>query len=164
MNLNAEMCREMPTKDVATTDDISLTDSDSELARETHPIVFFDGVCGLCNKSVDFIMSRDPDGIFRFSPLQGETARAMLSPEDVANLSTFVLFNDGRFYKRSSAVMRVLWTLGGWWRVPAVLLAIIPPPVRDLGYRAVVANRYRMFGKKETCRMPTPEERARFLP
>ena len=142
----------------------------SEVDRPTN-VVFFDGVCGLCNRSVDFILSRDRRGAIRFAPLQGETAKEVLSGEwqvasDGQKPITTVVWVDslGREFVRSAAAVRVLWQLGGVWWLIGWLLWLIPLPLRDLGYRIIAANRYRLFGKKETCRMPTPAERARFLP
>jgi predicted DCC family thiol-disulfide oxidoreductase YuxK len=138
--------------------------SPAECSRDDAPIIYFDGVCGLCNRSVDRVMAWDREQVFRFAPLQGETAAARLSPEDTRNLDSLVVQVDGKTYHRSSAVVRILWRLGGVAGLFGTLLWLIPRPLRDLGYRVVATNRYRMFGKKETCRMPTPEERARFLP
>lgn len=129
------------------------------------PVLFFDGVCGLCNQSVNFAMSRDRKGRLLYSPLQGETAAAVLSAEDLENLDTVILrSSDGQVYRRSAAIVRVLWLLGIPWKICGCLLWLIPLPLRDLGYRLVSKVRYRVFGKHETCRLPTPEERARFLP
>jgi predicted DCC family thiol-disulfide oxidoreductase YuxK len=130
----------------------------------THPIVFFDGVCGLCNRFVDFLLPRDRKHVFLLAPLQGETARARLSAEDVENVSTIVLLDEVGTHRRSKAVVRILCRLGWGWKVAGFLLAMIPRPLRDLGYKLVARYRYVWFGKKETCRMPTPDERARFLP
>jgi predicted DCC family thiol-disulfide oxidoreductase YuxK len=128
------------------------------------PIVFFDGVCGLCNRSIDFVLRHDRRGVFRAAPLQGETAAGLLTPTDRESLHTLVLHTGDRSYRRSAAVVRILWNLGPWWRPLAVLLWLIPLPLRDLGYKLVARNRYRFLGKRETCRMPTPEERERLLP
>jgi predicted DCC family thiol-disulfide oxidoreductase YuxK len=127
-------------------------------------ILFFDGVCGLCNWAIDFVLKRDLQGNLQFAPLQGETARVLLSPEDVNDLNTMVLYVGGRTYRKSAAAVRVLWQLGLGWQIAGTILWLIPLPLRDLGYSLVASNRYRMFGKKETCRLPTPEERSRFLP
>ena len=127
-------------------------------------ILFFDGICGLCNWSVDFILKRDVRADFQFSPLQGDTARALLSPEDVSDLNTVVLLVGGRTYRKSAAAVRILWQLGSFWQIVGTLLWLIPLPLRNLGYSIVARNRYRLFGQKETCRLPTPEERTRFLP
>ena len=142
----------------------------SEADRPTN-VLFFDGVCGLCNRSVDFVLSRDRRGTIRFAPLQGETAESVVSGEwQVASggqrpITTVVwLDSSGREFVRSAAAVRVLWQLGRVWWLIGWLLWLIPLPLRDLGYRIIAANRYRLFGKKETCRLPTPSERARFLP
>ncbi|HEY0868493.1 MAG TPA: thiol-disulfide oxidoreductase DCC family protein [Fimbriimonas sp.] len=136
------------------------------LSRESaeHPVVFFDGVCNLCNSTVDFIVRHDPRAKFRFAPLQGETAAQMI-PEHVAtgDLNSFVLVEDGRTYTRSTGALRLIAGLGGAWALAKALL-IVPAFLRDAVYRLIAKNRYRIFGKKETCRLPTPEERTRFLP
>ena len=142
----------------------------SEADRPTN-VLFFDGVCGLCNRSVDFILSRDRRGAIRFAPLQGETAERVVSGEwrvasgEQKPITTVVwLDSSGREFVRSAAAIRVLWQLGGVWWLIGWLLWLIPRPLRDVGYRLVAANRYRWFGKKETCRLPSPAERERFLP
>jgi predicted DCC family thiol-disulfide oxidoreductase YuxK len=127
-------------------------------------ILFFDGVCGLCNKSVDFVLVRDRRGTIKFAPLQGDTARSLLTPADRENLNTMVLWVKGQSYRKSAAAVRVLWRLSLGWQILGTLLWLIPLPLRNLGYSLIARNRYRFFGKKETCRMPSPEERQRFLP
>ncbi len=127
-------------------------------------ILFFDGVCGLCNKAIDFVLVRDYQGRIKFAPLQGDTARSLLPPEDCQDLNTMVLWMKGRTYRKSAAAVRVLWQLGLGWQILGTLLWLIPLPLRNVGYNLVARNRYRFFGKKETCRMPTQEERLRFLP
>lgn len=131
---------------------------------ESDPIVFFDGVCGLCNASVDFFMRRDGSGALRFAPLQGETAAARLEDQDRQSLNSMVFVTGDQSYRRSSAVVRILRQMGGVWSAAGILLWLIPKPIRDLGYWVVASLRYRLFGRKETCRMPTPEERGRLLP
>ncbi len=128
-----------------------------------YPIVFFDGVCGLCNHAVNFLMSRDSKGVLKFAPLQGTTA-GQLVPLDVRqDLNTFVFADSGRLHYRSTAMVRILMRIGGLWGIVGTLLWLIPWPLRDLGYRCVSKIRYRLFGKHESCRLPTPEERSRFL-
>lgn len=141
----------------------------SEADRPTN-VVFFDGVCGLCNRFVDFVLSRDRRGAIRFAPLQGETAMRVLSAKcsvpsvKTPAFDTVVWLDDSnREFVRSAAVVRVLWRLGGAWWLIGWLLWLFPRPLRDVGYRVVSANRYRLFGKKETCRFPSPAERERFL-
>lgn len=127
-------------------------------------ILFFDGVCGLCNKSVDFVMARDHRQTIKFAPLQGDTARSLLTPADIQNLNTMILWVKGRTYRKTAAAVRVMWRLSLVWQILGTLLWLIPLPLRNLGYTLVARNRYRFFGKKETCRLPTREERLRFLP
>jgi predicted DCC family thiol-disulfide oxidoreductase YuxK len=127
-------------------------------------LLFFDGVCGLCSQSVDFVLARDSRQVFQFAPLQGETARQLLPSEFVNDLNSMVLLVQGRPFRKSSAVVRVLWQLGLCWRLLGTLLWLVPLPLRDIAYGFVARNRYRLFGKHDTCRMPTPAERARFLP
>lgn len=138
--------------------------SSQDAAGATSPVVFFDGVCGLCNSWVDWVLRADRAARFRFAPLQGETARARLPADDVASLGSMVLADGDRVLRHSTAVATILWRLGGLCALAGALLFLVPRPLRDLGYRIVAANRYRWFGKKESCRMPTPAERARFLP
>ena len=127
------------------------------------PIVFFDGVCGLCNHSVNWLLARDPGHRLRFAPLQGATAQSEI-PDDVRErLDTIVFLRDGRTFVRTAAVTRILMTLGGRWWLLGSLMWIIPFPIRDLGYRVVSRLRYRLFGKHDACRIPTPAERAVFL-
>jgi len=127
------------------------------------PIIFFDGVCGLCNRSVDFILKRDTAGRFRFAPLQGAfAARALTGLDQAQAPDSMLLLQDGVLHARSTGVLRAaaqLPTAARWLRV----LLWIPRPLRDLVYRVIARNRYRVFGKEDACRLPTPQERARFL-
>lgn len=145
----------------ATTDLAAVVDRNEEAAD---CILFFDGVCGLCNKAVDFVLVRDIAQQIKFAPLQGDTARQLLTPDDVANLNTMVLWVRGRSYRKTAAAVRILWRLSPAWQVLGTLLWLIPLPLRNLGYSLIARNRYRLFGKKESCRLPTVEERLRFLP
>ncbi|QDT65464.1 thiol-disulfide oxidoreductase DCC family protein [Calycomorphotria hydatis] len=133
-------------------------------ATEAERILYFDGVCGMCNSFVDFVIRRDPGGKIVFAPLQGETAAEKLPHEWTSDMQSVVYTLDGHNYRQSPAVVRVLWTLGGVWGFFGWLLWLVPLPLRNLGYGWVARVRYRLFGKKEACRMPTPEERNRFLP
>lgn len=126
-------------------------------------IVFFDGVCGLCNHAINFLMARDQHRRLRFAPLQGVTASKLVPSEVRDKLDTFVFSDRGRLFYRSTAFARILMRMGGFWRLLGVLLWVIPSPIRNLGYRLVSRVRYRLFGKHESCRLPTPEERALFL-
>jgi predicted DCC family thiol-disulfide oxidoreductase YuxK len=126
------------------------------------PIVFFDGVCSLCNAAVDFLIRRDRAKVLLFAPLQGESA-ARHSLVRQETFDTIVLVDQAGHWERSDAALRIASYLGWPWKV-LIVLRIVPRPVRDFLYAWVARNRYRWFGQKESCRMPTPEERARFLP
>ncbi|RLS57584.1 MAG: DUF393 domain-containing protein [Planctomycetota bacterium] len=127
-------------------------------------IVFFDGVCGLCNSTVQFLLTRDRAGQLLFAPLQGETAATRVPLDDRETLNTLVVATPQGMLRQSDAVVHLLRQLPGWWPCCGVLIRIIPRFLRDAGYRFVSRNRYRWFGQHETCRLPTPEERHRFLP
>jgi predicted DCC family thiol-disulfide oxidoreductase YuxK len=102
--------------------------------------------------------------VFRFAALQGETARDRLQIVPGEALNSVVLCDGNGIHRKSDAIWRMLLRLGGFWSVPGWLLRLTPRPIRNRGYDLVARNRYRWFGKKETCRLPTTEERSRFLP
>lgn len=126
-------------------------------------IVFFDGACGLCNRFVDRLLRIDRQGLLRFAPLQGPTARALLPPGLAGALESVVYLRGGKVLQRSDAALRILIDLGGWRKAYGALL-LVPPFVRDAAYGWVARNRHRWFGRRATCRAPVPEERGRFLP
>ncbi len=126
-------------------------------------VIFFDGVCGLCNAWIDFVIVRDTCRAFRYGPLQGETARDWLHLPPDASFDSVMLADCTGVYRKSDAVWRILVRLRRAWPVAGYLLRMVPRPLRDWGYDVVARRRYQWFGKKETCRIPTPEERARFL-
>lgn len=141
----------------------------SERAAATPPapqraVVFFDGVCGLCNGFVNFLLDHDPQGKLLFAPLQGETAAEVLDPKDTQNLHTVIFRKGDQYWRKSSAIVRIYWELGGPWSAVGLLLWLIPKPLRDCGYSLVARYRYRLFGKHESCRMPRPGEAERMLP
>ena len=129
-----------------------------------HPLVLFDGVCNFCEGSVRFIIDRDPKGLFRFASLQSEAAEEVLRRygRDPEQMSSVILVADGHVQTRSGAALRIARRL----RFPWPLLygfIILPPPLRNLVYDYIARNRYKWFGKKEECMVPTPEIRERFL-
>lgn len=128
----------------------------------TYNVIFFDGVCGLCNGFIDFVMKIDTRKRFHFSPLQSEFAKKTLPPELISDLKTVVVQIEGHTYKKAPAVIRVMQEIGGSWSLLGAL-KVLPEPLLNLGYDIVASNRYKLFGKKETCRLPTPEERSRFI-
>ncbi len=128
------------------------------------PIILFDGVCNFCNGVVNFTLRRDRKQQLRFAALQSDAGRSLLAqygwPE--ADLRSFVLVENGRLYHRSTAALRVCRYLGGAWPLCRILL-LVPRFIRDGLYNWVARNRYQWFGKSDTCRVPTPELRERFL-
>lgn len=129
-----------------------------------NPIVLFDGVCNLCSGSVQFVLKRDPEARFRFASLQSEAGQTIQAEHglDPGVLSSVLLLEEGRLYRESDAALRIARHLPGAWKLLTVF-KIIPRPIRDGMYRFIARNRYRWFGKAETCWLPTPELRGRFL-
>jgi len=129
-----------------------------------HPLILFDGVCNLCHGSVQFIIKRDPKRVFRFASLQSELGQSFLKEANLPSieLQTLLLVENGKIYKRSSAALRIARRLKGLWKLCFGLI-IIPLFLRNILYNWVARNRYRWFGKKETCWMPTPEIKELFL-
>lgn len=127
-------------------------------------LVLYDGVCGFCDASIQWLLRHDPHGHFRYAPLQGETAAGIrsLHPELPQDLDSIVVVDGARLYWRSEAVFQILHHIPRW-RVLA-LLGVLPRPVTDLGYRIVAAVRFRIWGRLAQCRIPTSDQRARFLP
>ncbi len=130
----------------------------------THLIILFDGLCNFCNFWVNFLLDRDKKDKFRFTPLQSEKGEELLKKFNLStkDFDTFVLIDGNKYYIRSTASLIVAKNLGGLWKVLYSLI-IIPGPIRDFIYNLVAKNRYKLFGKKESCRIPTPEERSKFL-
>lgn len=132
---------------------------------ETKPaIILFDGVCNLCNGFVQFVINHNPHGHFRFASLQSDTAREILHnlPPTQQNIDSVVLFQNNRFYQQSTAALLILRQLQRPW--PLLYGAIILPALfRDFVYKFIARNRYTWFGQRESCMLPTPELKARFL-
>ncbi len=126
-------------------------------------VIYFDGVCHLCNRLVDFVIRRDRQRRYRFASLQGETAHRRLPPALIApNLETIVLERGGELRFRSDAAIAILSGLGGAWRAVGAL-RVFPRALRDWGYNWIARNRFRWFGRRASCRVPTFQERALFL-
>lgn len=128
----------------------------------TKNIVFFDGVCGLCNAFIDFLLKEDKEDVLLFSPLQGETAQQYIKGIDASNLTTVVFYTEDKAYTKSDAVIEIFKSIGGIWRL-VVVFKVIPKPLRDAAYGFVAAHRIQWFGQKESCRMPTSKERGKLL-
>ncbi len=134
--------------------------------NEGNGIVLFDGVCNFCNSSVNFIIDHDPKNYFKFAALQSEAGEKLqreygIKPED-KNLDSVLLIEGGKLHTHSTAGLRIARKLSGLWSFIYVLIAV-PKPLRDFFYKLFAKNRYRLFGKQDACRLPSPEERARFL-
>ena len=124
----------------------------------------FDGVCNVCNASVQFVVKHESAPLLKFASLQSERGKKIVAERGLSgNIDTVVIVEDDRVYQRSAAAVRVLRRLKAPWRWLAGPLWIIPRPLRDLGYDIFASLRYRLFGKKNACMIPTPELRARFL-
>ncbi|MBV6493343.1 MAG: hypothetical protein LDLANPLL_01359 [Turneriella sp.] len=125
-----------------------------------NPIVFFDGVCNLCNASVDFLVRRDKRRLLRFAPLSGKTAAALLTQKAIPD--SIVLYMHGQIFTRSTAALKLVGFLPWPWQMLRVGW-LLPRFLRDALYDFIARNRYRWFGKKATCRLPTPNEKSLFL-
>ena len=137
----------------------------SETAEELpNRLLFFDGVCNLCNGLVQFIIRHDRHKRFRFASLQSETGRRFLDLHGLAaqDLDSLVYWRKGRALTRSTAALNVARDLGGIWAMGHALI-IVPRFLRDAAYDLVARKRYRWFGRRETCMVPTSELRDRFL-
>jgi len=128
------------------------------------PVVLFDGVCNLCNSAVQFIIKHDKKKVFRFASLQSPVGQKLLQQYDLPTdeLNSFILVENNKVYDRSTGALRVVKKLGGLWPLLYGLI-IVPKFIRDPVYNWVGRNRYKWFGKKEECMIPTPELKARFL-
>lgn len=133
-----------------------------DTASTGHPIVLFDGVCNLCNAAVNFIIERDPEAVFRFAPLQSDVGRRLVRTWGLEGEDTLVLVEHGRCAVRSTAALRIAGRLRAPWPLFRVLLAV-PAPLRDAAYRFIARHRFDWFGRRDACRMPTPELKRRFL-
>ena len=122
-------------------------------------IIIFDGVCGLCNKSIDILIKLDHNKIFKYTSLQGDFVKTLDIPE---NLDSIVFYEDHTLYYKSTAILKILRSLGGLWVFTNVFY-IIPRFIRDFIYDVIAKYRYHIFGKMESCRMPKKGEQERFI-
>ncbi len=129
-----------------------------------HPVVLFDGVCNLCESSVQFLIKHDPEGLFRFAPLQSAVAETLLAEHEIdpTDLESVVLVEADEIFVKSDAVVRIADHLGGRYRLLSPF-GVLPKRLRNASYDFVADRRYGWFGKKEQCMMPTPDIRSRFL-
>ena len=139
----------------------------SDTPMSENIIIFFDGYCILCNKTIDFLISNDKKQKFLFASLQSKTATNILNKigfqeEQIKNLDNVVYFKNGRFKIKSNAVLTILSDLGGIYQFTKIFY-LIPLFLRNLIYDQIATNRYKWFGKRTTCRMPNPNKYARIL-
>lgn len=137
---------------------------------DVNPIIFYDGVCGLCNRLVQFLLKRDRHARLRFASLQSDfaanvLARHGINPADLDTLHLVVNYDQPaeRVLNRSDAVLHAGAELGGKWKVLAAIARLIPRSLRDVAYAFVARNRYRVFGKYDACMLPDPSQQNRFL-
>lgn len=130
----------------------------------TQKIVFFDGLCNFCNASVNFIIERDNKNIFKFCSIQSGKARELLNlPEKYfSSPDTFILLDDNKIYEKSAATLKVAKHLKFPWHLFYIFI-IIPPFIRNFFYSLFARHRYKLFGKSDTCRIPSPSEKYKFL-
>jgi predicted DCC family thiol-disulfide oxidoreductase YuxK len=130
----------------------------------THNLILFDGVCNLCNGAVQFIIKRDAKRKFRFASLQSATAQQLIKGLALSgpHLYSIILIRDGKVYDRSSAILEIAKQLPGLWSA-LYLFKIIPRFLRDAMYVWISKNRYRFFGKKDECMIPTADLKSRFI-
>jgi predicted DCC family thiol-disulfide oxidoreductase YuxK len=131
---------------------------------DPHPVILFDGVCNLCNASVQFIINRDSKANFRFTSLQSEAGQAILAKFNLSaeKLYSVIVVDQDKVYDRSRAALEITRRLNGLWPLLYGFI-IVPPFIRNFVYDWVSRNRYRWFGVRQACMMPTPDMKARFL-
>lgn len=126
-------------------------------------IILFDGMCHLCSNSVQFIIKRDPKGIFSFASLQSDIGQQLLHTYHInKQTDSLVFIHHGRAYIKSTAALKICKDLRSLWKI-AYIFILIPKPIRDGIYTFIARNRYKWFGKKTVCMLPNPELRKRFL-
>ena len=131
------------------------------MSNET-AIIFFDGVCNLCNTTIDFFIKRDNKKKFRYGPLQGTSSANYVGKAATEDLNSVVLYYNGKCYFKSKAILKALTILGPPYSFLAIF-SILPKGLSDYFYDLIAQNRYRLFGQKNTCRIPTKEEKSLFL-
>lgn len=131
---------------------------------EKRQIVIFDGVCNFCNGAVNFIIKRDPKGLFAFTPMQSDFARELMEKHQIYNvgIDTFLLVKDEQCFVFYGAALEIAKQLTGYWYLFGVL-KIVPSSIRDFFYKLFARNRYTLFGRQERCMVPTEAVRSRFV-
>ncbi len=132
-------------------------------ARESL-IVLFDGICNFCNSSINFIIEHDRKNSFKFAPLQSEIGEKLMGKFELNSplIDSVILIENDQAFTHSTAALKIARHLGGIWQLAYVFI-VIPKFIRDFFYKLFAKNRYRLFGKRDACMLPTPEVRAKFL-
>lgn len=133
--------------------------------KENKKIILFDGVCNLCNGSVQFVIKRDKKDVFRYAAIQSEVGEQLIAERhiDTSQVDSIILIEPGvAYFTKSDAALEIAGELGGLWKLTSVF-KWIPKSIRDVIYDFVARNRYKWFGKQESCMIPTPELKAKFL-
>lgn len=125
-------------------------------------IVLFDGLCNFCDSSVQFIMKRDHNAHFQFASIQSEIGQQLLKEHGLTEVDSIVVINNENAFTKSNAAIEIAKYFKGLWKI-LVVVKVVPKPFRDMVYDWIARNRYKWFGQKDACRIPTPEERKRFL-
>lgn len=139
--------------------------ADTEIRERVEaPIIYFDGICNLCNGAVQFVIKRDPNAKFRFASLQSLNAAEVLRLKGInpSKLESIILYEEGILYEKSTAVLKISRNLNGLWPIFYALI-IVPRGLRDLVYDWIARNRYQWFGKRDECMVPTKELTSRFI-
>jgi predicted DCC family thiol-disulfide oxidoreductase YuxK len=138
--------------------------SNARMHNDKAHILLFDGVCNLCNGIVQFIIKRDTKGKFKFAYLQSERGQLLLKKIGLPtnDLNSLVYINGEKYLLKSTAALHILKELGGVWKIAYVLI-IIPRPLRDLAYDIIAKTRSKLFGRRDSCMVPAPDLRSRFL-
>ncbi len=130
--------------------------------KSQNPIIFFDGICNLCNGAINFIIDRDKKGHFKIAPLQSKVAENYIPKQIIENTDSIILWDADHLYSKSTAALKIARHLDGAWKGLYVLI-IIPKFIRDFVYDIIAKKRYKWFGKRDSCRMPTKDIKNRFL-
>lgn len=135
-----------------------------EIKDMQDPVIFFDGVCNLCNASINYVIDHDPKGYFKLCAIQSEKGEDFLKNYNLTpkEVKTVILFENNRLYTRSVAALKIAKRLKGPVKLTWIFI-LVPRFLRDPVYNYIARNRYRWFGKREQCRVPTPEIRNRFI-
>lgn len=127
-------------------------------------VILFDGICNLCNSAVNFIIKRDANNIFKFASIQSETGQSLINKFKInlMGIDSVILIEGNYYYIKSTAFIKIIKKLNGLWKI-FYMFIIIPRPIRDFFYDILAKNRYKWFGKRDECMVPTVEMKDRFL-